>query len=187
MKNGFFHLPVHEDSIKYTAFVTHNSQWKFLKAPFGLAVCPKVFTRFINIIFRDLVARGIVLIFVDDLIIPSENEEKAVERLEEVLKVASEYGLEINWKKSQLICKKVEYLGHLIENGEVRPSPDKTDAVVRYPVPKTIKQLHSFVGLTSYFRKFIPNYASIAQLLTDLLKKMYHSSLVMESYFHLTS
>ncbi|XP_073948349.1 uncharacterized protein [Choristoneura fumiferana] len=53
LKNGYFHLTVHEDSVKYTAFVTHNGQYEFLKAPFGLSVCPKVFTRFINAIFRD--------------------------------------------------------------------------------------------------------------------------------------
>lgn len=171
LKNGYFHLSVHEESIKYTSFVTHNGQYEFLKAPFGLSICPKVFTRFINIIFRDLVAKGYLLIFIDDLIIISEDEEQGVQRLEEVLMRASQYGLEVNWSKTQLIQRRVEYLGHIVENGTVRPSPDKTDAVVRFPQPKTLKQLRGFVGLSSYFRKFIPNYALVARPLTDLLKK----------------
>ncbi|XP_037976041.2 uncharacterized protein K02A2.6 [Plutella xylostella] len=173
LKNGFFHLPVEEESVKYTAFVTSSpeGQYEFLRAPFGLSICPKYFSRFINIIFREQIASGIVLIFIDDVIILAENEEEAIERLKIVLKVSSEYGLEINWKKTQLLQRKVEYLGHVIEDGTVKPSPSKTEAVRCFPEPKTVKQVHSFVGLTSYFRKYIENYAVIARPLTDLLKK----------------
>lgn len=171
LKNGYFHLRVHEDSIKYTSFVTTTGQYEFLRAPFGLATCPKVFTRFITIIFRELIARGIVIVFIDDILIPAEDEYQALERLKEVLNTASEYGLQINWKKSQLLSKKVEYLGHVIEGGAVMPSPGKTDAVTKFPEPQNLKQLHSFLGLCSYFRKFIPRYAQIAQPLTDMLKK----------------
>ncbi|XP_063891889.1 uncharacterized protein LOC135117217 [Helicoverpa armigera] len=96
---------------------------------------------------------------------------RALQRLKQVLAVASEYGLQINWKKAQLLCRRIEYLGHVIEDGKVQPSSEKTDAVTRYPEPKTLKQLHSFIGLTSYFRKYIKDYALIAKPLTDLLRK----------------
>lgn len=172
LKNGFFHLPIDEDSIKYTAFVTSNpeGQYEFLRAPFGLSICPKYFTRFINIIFADFIRRGILLIFIDDLIILAEDESQALQHLKDVLKVASEFGLEINWKKSQLLQESVEYLGHIISKGTVRPSKDKTDAVFKFPVPRNLKAVQSFIGLTSYFRKFIPDYARVARPLSDLLK-----------------
>ncbi|XP_063891091.1 uncharacterized protein LOC126054290 isoform X2 [Helicoverpa armigera] len=162
---------VSEESIKYTSFVTHHGQFEFLRAPFGLSTCPKTFMRFVSIIFRNLISQGVLIIFIDDIIIPALDEVQAVSRLKQVLEVAAHYGLEINWKKANLLQREVEYLGHRVKDGEVRPSTDKVDAVIRYPEPRTLKHLHSFVGLTSYFRKYIENYASVAKPLTDLLKK----------------
>ena len=125
----------------------------------------------IYIIFQEFIIKNELMIFIDDLLIPAKDEEEAVRRLKNVLEVAAQYGLEINWKKAKLIQTEVEYLGHLIKNGEVRPTTEKTDAVTRYPIPRTTKQVHTFVGLTSYFRKYIPNYAIVAKPLTDLLRK----------------
>jgi hypothetical protein len=151
LKDGFFHLNVNKDSIKYTAFVTHHGQFEFKRAPFGLSVCPQYFMRFISIIFRDLIKKGIVMIFIDDILIPASDEKEAVDRLRLVLKVAAEYGLQISWKKTSLINRSITYLGHVIENGKVRPSPEKTDAVEKFPEQKSVKQLHSFIGLGLIF------------------------------------
>lgn len=171
LKDAFFHLKIEESSVKYTSFVTHHGQFEFLRAPFGLSICPKYFTRFITIIFRDLIAKGNILIFIDDAIIPANDYKEAIERLQETLEVASDYGLEINWKKSEVLTTKVEYLGHVVQDGEIKPSTEKTEAVVKFPEPKTVKQLKSFMGLASYFRKYIPYFAKIASPLTNLLKK----------------
>lgn len=176
LKDAFFHLKIKENCTKYTSFVTQNGQYEFTRAPFGLSICPNYFTRFINSIFRDLIVEAGVLIFIDDVIIPSTTYEEGVMKLKKVLQRAAEYGLQINWHKSELLTVKVEYLGHVIENSTVKPSPDKTDAVIRFPQPSTQKELQSFIGLSSYFRKFIRDYSMIAKPLTDLLKK--------DRYFH---
>jgi len=171
LKNGFFHVDVDEDSRKFTAFIIPDGQYEFLKMPFGLCNSPAVFQRFINAAFRDFICDGTVLTYMDDLIVPSENYEDAFIKLQRILDRASQAGLAINWGKCQFLRTKVEFLGHIIESGDVRPSEAKTDAVTRFPEPRNVKQVQSFLGLSGYFRKFIDNYSLIARPLTNLLKK----------------
>ncbi|GFS58457.1 retrovirus-related Pol polyprotein from transposon 297 [Trichonephila inaurata madagascariensis] len=85
--------------------------------------------------------------------------------------MSSDYGLEINFGKCQFLHRKIECLGYIIENNKLSPSPSKTKSVVHYPEPKTTKEVQRFLGLTGYFRKFIPAYFVIAKPLSDLLRK----------------
>lgn len=171
LKNGFFHVPVNEERRKYLSFVTHNGQYTFLKTPFGCCNSPRVFQRYINFVLRDLINKKIVAVYVDDIIILAKDVDEAIERLKMVLDVAANAGLEIKWSKCQFLLRTVEYLGHIVEEGRIRPSPSKTVAVRKFPEPSTIKNVQSFLGLTGYFRKFIDGYATIAKPLSDLTRK----------------
>jgi len=170
LKNGFFHVPIDEASRRYTAFIVPDGQYEFLKVPFGLCNSPSVFQRFINATFKDAIYDGIVLTYLDDLIIPSTDEITEIKNLEAVLKIASEAGLNINWKKCRFLRTKIEFLGHVIENGRVYPSTCKIEAIRRFPEPSNVKQVQSFLGLSGYFRKFVSKYSLIARPLTNLLK-----------------
>lgn len=171
LANGYFHVPVAEESIKYTAFVTNSGQYEFLRAPFGLSNCPSVFQRFINHIFAEFIGEGIMLTYMDDMILPARTEEEALSKLKRVLERAAEYGLQIQWKKCHMLQRSIEFLGLIIQDGNIRSSPNKVKAVSVYKPPRTVKELQRFLGLTNYFRKFIPNYAKIAKPLSDLLRK----------------
>lgn len=171
LKNGFLHVKVHKDSQKYTSFVTPQGQYEFQRMPFGLCTAPSVFQRFINDIFSDLITDGTLLVYLDDLIIPSITEEEGISKLEKVLKRGEEFGLEFNWKKCHFLKKEIQYLGYIICDNEVRPSPEKIKAVANFKKPNNVKAVQSFLGLTGYFRKFIKNYSLIAKPMTDLLKK----------------
>lgn len=171
LRNGFFHVTVNEESRKYTSFVTHNGQYQFRKVPFGLSNSPGVFQRHVNAIFRDLAREGIALPYIDDIIIPAKDEEEALINLKRVLDLSRDYGLDINIKKCNFLKKRIQFLGHIIENQQVSPSVEKTAAMVDYPVPQNVKQLERFLGLAGYFRKFIPNFSIIAKPLTDLKKQ----------------
>lgn len=103
--------------------------------------------------------------------IPARNEEENVEKVKQVFKIAADNGLLINFNKCQFLKKKINFLGVIIENQTIRPSMEKTKAIEKFPTPKTIKQVQSFLGLTGFFRKFIAHYAIIARPLTALLRK----------------
>lgn len=109
--------------------------------------------------------------YMDDLIIPSKNHKEAIDKLDRVLKVAAKSGLRFKWKKCKLLSTRVEFLGNIIENGQISPAFDKVKAVANFPEPTNVRRLQSFLGLTGYFRKFIPSYSLVAQPLTDLLRK----------------
>lgn len=171
LKNGFYHVDMHEESIKYTAFVTPDGQYEFLKAPFGLCNSPAVFQRYINIIFNEAQQQGLVRLYLDDLMVAAVDEEANLKKLKKVFEIAAERGLILNFDKCKFLKRKITFLGHILENGTVKPSREKTSAVRNFPQPKNAKAIQSFLGLTGFFRKFIPKYASVAKPLSELLQK----------------
>ncbi|GFX42106.1 retrovirus-related Pol polyprotein from transposon 297 [Trichonephila clavipes] len=170
LKNAFFHVDVDEASRKYTAFVTETGQYEFLKVPFGLSISSNYFQRYINYVFRELLRDGTLIIYLDYIIIPATDEKEACKKLARVLETASRYGIELNLKKCQFLQGKINFLGYVIQNGIIQPSAEKTVSVCNFPEPKNVKDVQSFLGLTGYFRKYIPSYAMIARPLSDLLR-----------------
>ena len=98
-KSRAVHVPVQLDSIKYTAFVTHNGVYEFLYVPFGISNSLAGFCRYITSVLRDLIKDGTLLIYMDDIIIPSENEEEGITKLRKVLEVTRINELYIKWSK----------------------------------------------------------------------------------------
>ncbi|GFW77804.1 hypothetical protein TNCV_3403801 [Trichonephila clavipes] len=144
LRNGFFHVDVDEDCRKYTSFIVPDGQFEFNKVPFGLSTSPGVFQRYVSSIFRDLTRKGIVISYLDDLVIPVKNEQEGLEKLKIIFEVAKKYGLEIKFKKCQFLKKKIEFLGHIVESRTIKPSPTKTLAVRKFPEPTTIKKSTKF-------------------------------------------
>ncbi|GFS96205.1 hypothetical protein TNCV_1141741 [Trichonephila clavipes] len=142
-KKWIFHVDVNEDCKHLTSFVVPDGQFEFNKVPFGLSTSPSVFQRYVYSIFRELMRKGIVIIYMDDLVIPAKDEKEGLEKLREILEVASVW-LEMKFKKCQFLRRKVEFLGHVVENGTIRPSIAKTIAVKKFPEPTTVKQVQSF-------------------------------------------
>lgn len=159
-------MKMDELSRKYTAFVVSDGHYEFLRVPFGFCNSSAVFQRFINLIFRDLMRQGVALAYMNDLTVPSSSVEDDIGRV----LATSKAGLVINWKKCRFLQIRVKFLGHVIEGGRVYPSDLKTETVRRIPEPTNIKHVQSFLGLSGYFRKFIPGYSTIARPLSNFLK-----------------
>jgi len=104
-------VPIDEESRKFTAFVTHSGQYEFAHVPFGISNSPAVFCRYVKATLRDLIQAQTIVVYMDDLIVPSKNEYEGLKALEKVLSVASRAGLRIKWEKAQFLKSKINFLG----------------------------------------------------------------------------
>lgn len=169
MAAGFHQIPIAKDSIEKTAFVTPDGQYEFLRMPFGLCNAPSVFQRAINTALKQFVD-DFVLIYIDDVVIYSETVDQGIERLKVVLDALQKTGFSLNVKKCKFLQNEIEYLGRIVSNGQVKPSPGKVHALLSAPIPTTVKHVRQFCGLASYFRKFIPNFSLIMIPLYNLTR-----------------
>ncbi|XP_015440400.1 PREDICTED: uncharacterized protein LOC107195130 [Dufourea novaeangliae] len=171
LRNAFHHVRVAESSTKYTSFVTPFGQYEYVRMPFGLTNAPRTLQRYIYAIFMWLLKDNKILLYLDDILIATETIEEHLKILRDVFELARLYGLEFRLDKCSLWYEEITYLGYRISKDCVQPSDDNVEAVIKYPLPRNTKEVHSFVGLASYFRRFIANFSNIAKPLYDLLKK----------------
>lgn len=171
LKNGFYHIKMAESSIKYTSFVTPMRQYEYLKMPFGLTNAPRVFQRYIYNVFRSMITQNKVLIYMDDIMIATEGIDEHLIILREVLEKAHDHNLRFRLDKCHFLYNQITYLGYLVDEKGIQPSPANVDSIVNYPLPRNTKDVQRFIGLASYFRKFVPKFSIVAKPLYDLLKK----------------
>ena len=136
--------------------------------PFGLAQAPAYFQLLMNKVLKGL---KFAMTYLDDIIIFSENELQPLEHLEIVFSRLPEAGLKMKCSKCDFFKSKIHYLGHLISPKGISPLPNKLDCIRHMPAPKDIKEIKQFLGLTGYYRKFVPRFADISRPLTTLMKK----------------
>lgn len=167
---GYHQIRIDQEDTHNTAFKTHEGLYEFLVMPFGLTNAPATFQSVMNLIFRHLLRKG-VLVFMDDILVYSASLEEHLRLLQEVFEIIRANHFFIKLSKCSFAQKEVEYLGHIISGQGVATEPSKVQAVKQWPTPVNLKQLRGFLGLTGYYRKFIKGYGLISQPLTDLLKK----------------
>lgn len=138
--------------------------------PFGLKNAPPTFQRIIHHILKQFLFKFVVA-YLDDFLVFSLSEEEHFHHLQLVFQKLAEYNVTLSLNKCYFFQKEVHYLGHLTSHQSFRPSPNLISSIGKFPHPTDIKSVQRFIGLSGYFRKFIPGYSVTAAPLTDLLKK----------------
>ena len=169
LARGYWQVPVAEGTKHLTAFTTPFGLFQFRVMPFGLKGAPATFQRLMDVVLRGL--QGFSVAYIDDVAIFSNSWDKHLQHVKVVLQRIREAGLTAKPQKCQFGMDQCLYLGHIVGNGVVRPERSKLQGVESFPTPCTKTQVQCFLGLTGYYRKFIPHYADIAAPLTDLTKK----------------
>ncbi|CAC5356092.1 unnamed protein product [Mytilus coruscus] len=170
LSSGFFQLPISKESQRYTAFNTCFGTFKFLRLPMGLRSSPASFQLLMDKVHKGLTFKS-CLCYLDDIRVASETFDQHIEDLRNVFQRLSNAGLKLGPKKCTFAQNSCIYLGHKISNKGIEPPPDRVQAVVDYPKPKSVKELRRLVGLFNWFRKYIKNFSAEMEPLTRLLKK----------------
>ena len=169
LSRGYWQVPVSESSRPMTAFATPYGLFQFRVMPFGLHGAPATFQRMMDSLLWDV--GPFAAAYLDDLIIHSKTWGAHLDQVHTILQKLREAGLTLKPRKCQFAMAYRAYLGHVVGGGEVRPEDYKVQCVRSFPILTVKKQVRAFLGITGYYRKYIPEYATLAAPLMDLTRK----------------
>jgi hypothetical protein len=170
LASGFWQVRLTEQAVPKTAFNTIWGKYEWLAMPFGLCNAPATFQTLMNEALRPFLGK-FVIVYLDDVLIFSKTKEEHYEHLEKVLEVLRRERLVIQPEKCTFATDQLEFCGHTIGKGQIKPIPAKVDIVKNWPRPRNVHELRQFLGLATYYRRFIRGFASICVPLHELLKE----------------
>ena len=171
---GFWQIRMHPLSQEKTAFVVPQGLYEFRVMPFGLTNAPGVFQRLMQQVLVGLnPASGpdFVSVYLDDILVFSRSLQDHLTHLRVVIRKLVEAGLKLKPSKCHFARRELEYLGHVVGRGGLRTNPRLVEAVKKFPTPSNLREVRQFLGLASYYRRFVHNFARIATPLHQLTRK----------------
>ena len=168
LSQAYQQISLEEHSKKYVVINTHKGLFQYTRLPFGISSAPGIFQRVIESLLKGV--RGVV-VYLDDILISGKTQAEHLKTLEEVLKRLSEAGLRVKKEKCTFLQTSVEYLGHRIDESGLHPLKDKVRAIKEAPIPQSVHELKAYLGLLSYYSKFLPNLSTTLHPLYRLLRK----------------
>ena len=171
LASGYWQIPVAEEDRDKTAFNTRNGLHRFRVMPFGLATAPATFERLMELVLKGLTFDR-CLVYLDDVIVFGRTFEEALQNLDRVFERIEQASLLLKPSKCRLFKTSVDFLGHVVSADGISCDPKKISAVQNWAAPSSVKEVRSFVGFASYYRKFIPGFATVAGPLHALMGKV---------------
>ncbi|KAJ1081874.1 hypothetical protein NDU88_002047 [Pleurodeles waltl] len=167
LKSAYHQVPLHQDSKKYTTFITPFGCYRFTRVPFGLASGAAMFQRIMSNPFSGI---DEVMFFQDDILIMGKNKEEHDNKLKLVLETIKEKGLTIEYSKCKFAQNEVEYLGHSISKHGIKPKQALVEAIKDVPCPTGKDDVRAFLGLIKFYSKFIMDFKKKTYHIRQLLK-----------------
>ena len=173
LSSGYYNIPMKEEDVQKTAFSTRRNHWEFVRMPMGLSTAPASFQRLMHMVFHKENWRQ-CLIYLDDILIFADDMEEHLRRMRVIFERIREAGLKLSPDKCSFLQTKVSYLGYTISKDGTHTDQSKIDKITSWPLPKTIDELRSFLGLCGYYRQFIDNYAKMVIPLEEVCKPLWN-------------
>ncbi|GIX95483.1 hypothetical protein CDAR_397471 [Caerostris darwini] len=170
LTSGFHQMKMHPSSAHLTGISTEFGLFEFKRMPFGLKNASASFQRLMSIVLAGL-SELQINVYIDDVIVASKTVQEHLQKLEIVFQRLTAANLKLKPSKCSFLQKQITYLGHTVKEGLVLPDNKNLDSIRKALPPKTKKQVRSFLGLTGFYRRFIPNYSKTALPLTQLTKE----------------
>ncbi|UYV63051.1 hypothetical protein LAZ67_2002979 [Cordylochernes scorpioides] len=169
LRTGYWQIEVDEHDREKTAFITPDGLYEFRVMPFGLCNAPATFERMMDTVLKGL-KWNICLCYLDDMVVYGPSFEEHLKRLKVVLECLQQSGLNVNHEKCLFGSRQLKILGHVVNENGIHPDPEKVEAILKFPSPKSIPDIRSLLELCSYYRRFVENFSHKAKPLNDLLK-----------------
>ena len=168
LSQAYQQVVLDEKSRKFVTVNTHRGLYRYNRLPFGVASAPALFQKMMDSVLADIPG---VICYIDDILVTGRNDEEHIQNLTAVFERLQTHGFRLKKEKCSLLQNAVHYLGHKIDAEGLHAITTKTDAVNKAPNPKNVTKLRAFLGLLSYYRKFIPNLSTLIHPLNSLLQK----------------
>ena len=176
LKAGYWQVEMAEECKAYTAFTCGPlGFYECDTMPFGATNAPATFQRLMHDCLGDLNMNWCI-VYLDDIIIFSDTQEEHLKRLEAVFQKLIAAGLKLKPSKCHFFKEEIEYLGHVVSGKGISTNPKKVEAVAKWPTPRTVYDVRSFLGFVGYYRKFIKNFSKIAKPIREVITGLENQS-----------